>query len=386
MNNFVPPVMNHIPAMSIGMGMVQLLSRESTHGQGKSLMFHILWELNDKLNITRQIHNLPEELKTSTELLLSSTPEKVLEIIDSESSHPGLKSFALIYLLEQKLYSHAAVLLDTYDFEKSDDYVIVKSLMACDFAIIEFLVDSGFSYTARNINPFVIIVKIINMGFIVIDKNLPHEAIKIFDLFIKLGYDIHMQNDLAFKNCVTIELLKYFIEIGTDVRACGRDWMLNFKDKSVPNCQDVFKLLITNGLDTDMATITLFDYSLSNLDIDIMRTLDKQNINFKEYEILISRIGQHGFAGNIYDREILKILHKHGCNLNLISYKYLNYLIRQYRYEALEFLYENGVDIQKILNSASEQFGNTQDDEPRYETFKILEKYGMPMQKIIQMI
>ena len=360
--------------------------------QSKSFFFYLLSEIRDKLNIFDKVHSLSSTLKESVEsVVMSLDLAKILNIINTESSLPELKSYVLIRCLELKLQLYAATILNTYNFDMGDDYVIVESLLKSDFTMIEFLVDKGFCYVTHELNPFLIIIKMLSISNTIIRigsvTDLEQEAIKIFDLFIKAGYDIHMQNGLAFKHCMNITLLKYFIKIGTDVPMWGVDWMRNFHNQFNINGPELLKLIINNGLDIALTSFVLSLYAFIHIDIDILRILDEHNVNFKEHEkLLIPQLGQCVIGQETDDLEFFKILNKNGCDLSLVSPIYLNYLVRQHRYKAVAFLFEHGIDISQILCSDSKSIDNDGVANSKYKTFQILTKCGLPIQKIIQMI
>ena len=76
--------------------------------QSKSFLFYLLSEIRDKLNIFDKVHSLSSTLKESVEsVVMSLDLAKILNIINTESSLPELKSYVLIRCLELKLQLYA---------------------------------------------------------------------------------------------------------------------------------------------------------------------------------------------------------------------------------------------------------------------------------------
>lgn len=344
-------------------------------------------EITKQFPTYSKVKAIPSDAKDSIEHILNfGTQEELITYLNSDSPSE-LKSYALVFCLKYGYLVFADALMDTFVFDMKDDYVIVESLIKGSYNIVEFLVSKGFCYTTCNVNPFYIISSISSMRdtSITIDgiMDLSSEAVKISELLVKIGYDIHMNNDMGFKHCMNLELLKYFVTIGVDIQAHSTDWLNNFDKNCYFKRGEVLRYMMTRGLDIETNCDVILGHAVSLLDLEILQMLDEHQVSFKERESLI---GLHSsqIYGSLRDNppclEVLQILHKNGCNLNCLHESFIQLLVRWHRFSALKFLCEIGVDIVKKLDDIPKEAT------PTYETFKVLIENGVDVQKVLHWI
>lgn len=336
-------------------------------------------------NTTDHIFNLINEDKTS----------ELIEFLHTSSQ--VIQSYALIQSLYAKKNDIFKLILESFVFEPDNEYIIMKTLESYAYggtALIKFFAEKGFNYIAHGINPFVVIIEKIEDGLLPRrsdEINLGRlrrvsPAINRIKYLADIGYDIHMNEDQAFKICFVYEILEYFIEIGTDIKTHGKEWLTNFLNQTNVKDHDIHKILnlmLHNGLHSEDNIQMIIKHASKATDADFLKILEDNGIELVKYESSILTLAFDGFD-KLYSvpdtLEFLKIIHKHGCNLKLINKNFIIRIIQFHQFKSLEFLFENGVDVNYAI---VEPHLDNDFYDSRLETFKTLVKNGIDPEKAL---
>jgi hypothetical protein len=321
--------------------------------------------------------------------------DELIDLLNSEV--PELKSYAFMRCLKLNMADFTQQFCDPNTFDPENDFIIFESLMCDNVGFMKFCISKGFNYTIHGLNPFDILIidsndspqfySMMDKKELFIDTHRIFNCLSKLKILVEAGYDIHMDNSRAFKRCIKYELLKYFIETGADIKAHSEEWVGNFLESN-PSVlgANTLKLMFDHGLSPVTNGGALVQWACSNLIFSIIELLDQYGVNFKEYEnMIIPELGIHAKTGNphkqieIVNLEILKILWKHNCNLNLLDHQFIQTIIKSHYFQTLEWMFDNGIDIGKIYKEAP-------DNPDKIRTFNVLVKNGIDLNDALRFI
>ena len=210
---------------------------------------------------------------------------------------------------------------------------------------------------------------------------------------MKAGYDVHMNNDKAFKHCIDYNLLKFFIDIGTDIKSSGEAWVGNFLNSYYRDKAGVLKLMFGNGLDPETNGGIIIQYACTSMYLELFQLLDDLGIDLKRYEkTMVPLIGIHGLCYMTEEDserkipnslKILQILSKLGFNFKSLSNHFIRCTIRNHDARTLVFMFENGVDVNSVVNSLIDYDISSSN---KIQTFNTLISNGIDINKAIALI
>jgi hypothetical protein len=308
--------------------------------------------------------------------------------LESKLDIPEFRSYALTHSL---CCSHNTDLFkqifESNFFNPSDDYVIFKSVQRYTSAYIRILLDYGFRFDT--INPFYLWVKDFELNPDIIrsdDKTIWRAScIQIFDMLIESGYDIHLEDDLAFRHCTDLPMLEYFVSRGCQINGNGEQWLRNyFINFACYPPYAALKYMLEQGLDVDTGNGLLVEHAFRIMDGNLIKFLHDSGYDFKPREERLMRLfGAEFPCGCDYSRihETFVVMILHGFDLNGLRSNVVSAVIGGSYVEALEVLISGGFDLKLMLNK-----WELLKKDSKIKMFKLLIKNGLEVEQVVCLI
>lgn len=302
---------------------------------------------------------------------------------------PEFRSYALVHSL---CCSHNTDLFnqifESNHFSPSDDYVIFKAIQRYIPAYIRILLDYGFRFDI--INPFHLWVKDFELNPDIAyssDKTVWRTScIQIFDMLIESGYDIHMEDDLAFRHCMDVQILEYFVSRGCQINGNGNGvhWLRNYlQNFACYSPYAALKYMLEQGLDIDTGNGLLVEHAFGKMDGNLIKFLHDFGCDFKPQEERLMRLfGAVVPCGCDYSRihETFEVMILHGFDLNRLRSNVIIAVIGGWHVRALEILISGGFDVKLIAS----RWKFSKDS--KIEMFKLLMENGLEIEQAVCLI
>ena len=357
--------------------------------------------------VRSQIKNLPElqshihGLGVTINLSLSTTLRDI-DLDHHMFQNPFTCKLFFLQAVIERDPELATTLIKRFNLSLVDNYIIYRSLYISNPHVIQSLVDLGFKFETDLINPFCLCVWLYNWdtaahfslqnSINMFSSDQIHDIERIFDILIAAGYDIHLDNDMAFCHCYHPDLLSYFIKHDCNIQLHQTNWIKiyieNFGGNSRHFPLEPIKLLIAHGMelnkDVALHAIHMADPELISLLIE--NQFDMESL----LQMEIGNLGLKFTRDKHYSEEqlaqLLKYLIEYRCDLSLLNPNLVKFLAMHYRHNALKVLIDNGINLTKIIKETNStgHLGNKQQD--LYKTIKLLTEQGLSLEEIFQFI
>jgi|SRR5579872_194691 len=348
--------------------------------------------------------HLPDLGTTPLTFIDPKTTAEDIDFEDNEAfknNHPNRRAYFLSLIFNGCLGA-ADVCIQKFNFSLTDDYIIYHALTCLSYRMIQTLIDFGFKFTTDLINPFLLCIFQYNNGTqtIISDPRVTPlsstyqvgEIERIFDVLIKNGYDLHMDNDMAFEFCLQSDILTYFVKSGTDVRSKQLPWIthyINFFRDSLHFPLESINLLITHGMELDIVGGHLVSHAIHTANAELMDLLTTNH-----YDIKPALRAQIKDFGKIVKRcmmytedQILKLINyliDTECDLKLMNPLILQFLVMRMQYKPLQLLMEHGIDVVNMIKKSGMLADSTNvRDHPMCKTIKLLIDNGLELEEVL---
>jgi len=277
-------------------------------------------------------------------------------------------------------------IFESNQFNPSDDYIIFKSIQRYTPAYVRILLDHGFRFDI--VNPFYLWIKDLELNPEIRWSNdstvWRRSCIEIFDMLIESGYDIHMEDDMAFRHCVDCQMLEYFVSRGCQINENQEQWLRNYLQNY--QCQPPYlplKYMLEQGLDIDIGTGLLVEHAFQKMDGNLIEFLHDSGYDFKpREERLMKLFGIEDSCGYDYNRihKTFVVMILHGFDLNQLRSNVVNGVISGWYVRALEVMISGGFDLKLMVNRCEMQ------RDSKIEMFKLLIENGLEVEQAVGLI
>lgn len=317
-------------------------------------------------------------------------PDTTIEQLYPLLDNSDFRSYALCHSLcccnNIELFNQ---IFNMYTFDPTDDYIILRSIQKYSSAHVQVLINSGFRFDSHGLNPFYLWMKDFELNNLFNEADHKAawriECIKIFNMLIEAGYDIHMNEDMAFKHCHDLKILEYMMAKNINIADSGSAWLSNhIKSSQFYHPYDALKYMLSQGLDIESNDSMLIDYAFENMDLGLIKMIDEHGYDFKKREHwLMNLFGSEIPCGCDYGsiHETFEILIKHNFDLNVLKSHIFSSITHGHFTKSLEVLIRGGFDVKHMASYWCDQM-----DLPKLQMFKLLVENGVDMSVAVELI
>ena len=333
--------------------------------------------------------NLPNYTRIY-EIIYQMGPDTTIEQLYPLLDDSDFRSYALCHSLcccnNIELFNQ---IFNMYTFDPTDDYIILRSIQQYSSTHVQVLINSGFRFDSHGLNPFYLWMKDFELNNLF--NEAAHKAawriecIKIFDMLIEAGYDIHMNEDMALKHCHDLKILEYMMAKNINMIDSGSEWLSNhIKSAKFYHPYDALKYMMSQGLDIESNDSMLIDYAFENMDLGLIKIIDEHGYDFKKREQrLMNLFGSGRSRGCDYEiiHEIFEILIKHDIDLNMLRSNVFSSITYGHFTKALEALIRGGFNVKHMVSYWCDSANSS-----KVQMFKLLVENGVDVDAAVKLI